>query len=91
MNQSELITHVAEITGESRKAVEAVLKTVGDVVATELCGGGEVTLPGLGKLQAKDKPARPGHNPKTGEKLTIAARRVPAFSASKSLKDAVNS
>ena len=91
MNQSELITHVAEITGESKKSVEAVLKTTGDVVAAELCGGGEVALPGIGKLQAKDKPARPGRNPKTGETLTIAAHRAPVFSASKALKDAVNS
>lgn len=91
MNQSELITKVAEVSGESRKAVEAVLKTTGDVIAAKLHEGGEVALPGIGKLYAKAKAARQGRNPKTGEKLTIAARHVPAFSASKALKDAVNS
>lgn len=91
MNQSELIAKVADISGESRKAVEAVLKTAGDVVAAELHDGGEVALPGIGKLYAKAKAARQGRNPKTGEALTIAARHVPAFSASKALKDAANS
>jgi len=89
MNQSELIAKVASISGESRKATEAVLKTAADVVGAELNEGGEVTLPGIGKLHAKDKAARKGRNPKTGEALTISARRVPVFSASKTLKDAV--
>ena len=89
MNQSELIAKVASISGESRKAVEAVLKTTADVIAAELHEGGEATLPGIGKLRAKDKAARTGRNPKTGESLTISARRVPAFSLSKTLKDAV--
>lgn len=89
MNQSELIAKVASISGESKKAVEAVLKTAADVITATLQEGGEVTLPGLGKLHAKDRAARAGHNPKTGEALTIAARRVPAFSAAKVLKDAV--
>lgn len=90
MNQSELIIKVATISGESKKSVEAVLKTTADVIAAELQEGGDVALPGVGKLHAKDKPARPGRNPKTGETLTISARRVPAFSASKCLKDAIN-
>ena len=90
MNQSELITKVAEITGESRKAVESVLKTTADIVAAELQEGGEVTLPGLGKLQTKDRAARTGKNPKTGEPLAIPAKRVPHFSATKALKEAVN-
>lgn len=89
MNQSELIAKVAAISGESRKAVEAVLKTTADVIASTLEEGGEVTLPGIGKLSVKDKPARAGRNPKTGEEIVIAARRVPAFSATKSLKDTI--
>lgn len=89
MNQAELIAKVASISGENKKAVEAVLKTAADVITSTLQEGGEVTLPGLGKLHAKDKAARPGRNPKTGEALTIAARRVPAFSAAKALKEAV--
>lgn len=89
MNQSELINQVADLTGESRKSVESVLKATAGAIYDELSRGGEVVLPGLGKLQAKDKAARKGRNPKTGEALTISARRVPHFSAAKALKDAV--
>lgn len=61
MNQAELISKVASISGETRKAVEAVLKTTADVIAaTELEEGGEVALPGLGKLQVKNRAARTG-------------------------------
>lgn len=89
MNQSELIAKVASISGESRKAVEAVLKTAADVITAALEEGGEVTLPGLGKLQVKNRAARTGKNPATGEALQIPAKRVPHFSAAKALKDAV--
>ena len=90
MNQSELILKTASITGESKKTVEAVLKTASDVIQAELHGGGEATLHGLGKLTVKDKPARKGRNPKTGEEIDIPAHRAPKFSAAKALKDAVN-
>jgi len=90
MNQSELISKVASISGETRKAVEAVLKTTADVIAAELQEGGEVKLPDLGKLHTHAKAARTGRNPRTGDPITIAARNVPVFSAAKALKDAVN-
>lgn len=90
MNQSELILKVASISGESKKAVEAVLKTAADVIQAELQEGGEATLPGLGKLTVKAKSARIGRNPKTGEEIEIQARHAPHFSAAKALKDAVN-
>lgn len=90
MNQSELILKVTSISGESKKAVEAVLKTAGDVIAAELREGGEAVLPGLGKLTVKAKPARKGRNPKTGAEIDIPARNAPHFGAAKALKDAVN-
>ena len=90
MNQSELVAKVASISGESRKAVEAVLKTTADVIAAELFEGGEVALPGLGKIGVKQREARTGRNPKTGEAIAIPAKRAPRFSASKALKDAVS-
>ncbi|SDI52541.1 HU family DNA-binding protein [Propionivibrio dicarboxylicus] len=89
MNQSELVSKVASISGATRKSVEAILKTTADVIAAELYEGGEVTLPGLGKLQSKDKPARTGRNPSTGETIQIPAKRVPHFTAAKMLKDAL--
>ncbi|MDZ7655583.1 MAG: HU family DNA-binding protein [Sulfurimicrobium sp.] len=89
INQSELILKVASISGESKKAVESILKTAGDVIQAELQEGGEAVLPGLGKLTAKAKAARTGRNPKTGEEIEIPAKTVPHFSAAKALKDAV--
>lgn len=89
MNQSELIAKVASISGETRRTVEAVLKTTADVIAAELYEGGEVALPGLGKLGVKQREARTGRNPATGEEMHIPARRVPHFSATKALKDVV--
>lgn len=90
MNQSELIAKVAAISGESKKATEAVLKATADVIASTLKEGGDVALPGLGKLVVKDRAARTGKNPKTGEAIQIAASKTPGFKAAKALKDAVN-
>lgn len=89
MNQSELIAKVAAISGESRKAVEAVLKTTSDVIGATLQEGADVTLPGLGKLSVNQRAARTGRNPKTGETVQIPAKKVPHFAAAKALKDAV--
>lgn len=89
MNQSELIAKVAAISDENRKAVEAVLKTTADVIAAELFEGGEVVLPGLGKLGVSVRAARSGRNPLTGEVMQIPEKRVPHFKAAKALKDAV--
>lgn len=90
MNQSELISKVASISGETRKAVEAVLKTTADVIGSTLAEGSEVTLPGLGKLSVAHTKARTGRNPKTGETIQIPAKQKPHFSAAKALKDAVS-
>lgn len=90
MNQAELVSKVAAISGVSKKDVEHVLKTAGDVIASTLAEGEDVPLPGLGKLGVSQKAARPGRNPKTGEPITIAARRSPHFSAAKALKDTLN-
>lgn len=89
MNQSELIAKVAAISGETKKATEAVLKATADVIAATLAEGGDVTLPGLGKLYVKDRAARNGINPATGAAIQIAASKAPAFKAAKALKDAV--
>lgn len=89
MNQSELIAKAASISGESKKAVESILKTAADVIAAELVEGGEVTLPGLGKLAVKARAGRSGINPKTRELIVIPPKQVPHFTAAKALKDAV--
>lgn len=88
MNQSELVAAVAGNSGQSKTAVEVVLKGLGAVAQNELGTGGEVVLPGIGKLSVATRAARTGRNPRTGEALEIAAKQVPHFSAAKALKDA---
>ena len=89
MNQSELILKTAQVSGVSKKDVEHVLKTAGDVIAAGLAEEGEVTLPGLGKLVTQDKTARDARNPKTGETIHVPAHKAIKFRAAKALKDAV--
>lgn len=89
MNQSELILKTAQISGIAKKDVESVLKTAGDVIGAALVEEGEAVLPGIGKLAAVAKAAREARNPKTGEPVTIPARKAVKFKAAKALKDAV--
>lgn len=90
MNQKDLIDAIANAGEVSKADTEHILKTLGAVVATELQAGGDVTLPGIGKLSVKHSPARAGRNPATGETIQIAAKKKPAFSAAKALKDALS-
>jgi DNA-binding protein HU-beta len=87
MNQSELIIKTAQVSGVSKKDVEAVLKVAGDVIADALVESGEAVLPGLGKLVIGQRAARTGRNPKTGEPVEIPAGKTVKFKAAKALKD----
>ncbi|HLU62069.1 MAG TPA: HU family DNA-binding protein [Gammaproteobacteria bacterium] len=90
MNKAELIEAVAASADLSRadatKAVEAVLATVTDALKK----GDQVTLVGFGTFLVKERAARTGRNPQTGQTIQIAASKVPGFKAGKALKDAVN-
>ncbi len=89
MNKSELINSVAESTEMSKKdatkAVEAVFQTIQDALSR----GEKVSLIGFGNFEVRERAARKGRNPQTGEEIEIAASKVPAFKAGKALKDAV--
>ncbi len=91
MNQAEVIKQVAEVSGHGKGTVESILKTLGDVTQAEMQQGGEVTLPGIGKISVKQSAARTGRNPATGAEIQIAAKNKPHFSADKALKDAAMS
>ncbi|NIJ68054.1 HU family DNA-binding protein [Xanthomonas sp. 60] len=90
MNKTELIDAVAETAdltkAESARAVDAVVAAV----TKALKGGDAVTLVGFGTFQVRDRAARTGRNPKTGDTIKIAASKNPSFKAGKALKDAVN-
>lgn len=89
MNKTELINAVAEKTEltkkEAGKAVDAVFETVMD----SLSEGEKVQIIGFGNFEVRDRSARKGRNPQTGEEIQIAASKVPAFKAGKALKEAV--
>jgi DNA-binding protein HU-beta len=87
--KKELIDALAERTQQPKTVTEAFVDALGESVQAALAKGDEVVLPGLGKLTVKAKAAKAGRNPKTGEAITIPARKVPAFSAAKALKDVV--
>ncbi len=91
MNKAELISKVAEKTQltkkDSEKAVSAVLETIGAALGR----GDKVQLVGFGTFEIRERAARKGRNPQTGEEINIAAARVPVFKAGKTLRDAVMS
>lgn len=89
MTKSELVDQVAaraELTRqEAGRAVDALIATVEDALRR----GSDVTLSGFGKFQVSERGARAGVNPRTGERIEIAASRVPRFTAGSGLKAAV--
>ena len=90
MNKAELIEAVAEGADISKAAATRAVDTVIDQITNTLKGGDQVTLVGFGTFSVKDRAARTGRNPRTGEPINIAASKNPSFKAGKALKDAVN-
>ena len=90
MNKAELIDKVAEGADISKAAATRALDTVLDSITDALKSGDQVTLVGFGTFQVKDRAARTGRNPRTGESINIPASKNPSFKAGKALKDAVN-
>ncbi len=89
MNKTELVAAVAAKADISKKAADAAVAAVIDSVAEALAKGEKVQLIGFGTFEVRERAAKEGRNPKTGEKITIAASKVPAFKAGAALKDAV--
>ena len=90
MNKAQLIEVVAKESGLKKKEAEAAVNAFMEAVSVALEDGDKVQLIGFGTFEVKDKPAREGHNPATGEKISIPASKRPGFTASKALKDRVN-
>ena len=89
MNKTELIAAVAENSGLSKKDSERALNAAIDAITASLVKGDKVQISGFGIFEVKDREARMGRNPHTKEAIEIPATRVPAFKASKALKDVV--
>ena len=90
MNKSELIAAVAKQADLTKKDAEAAVNAVTDVITDALKAGDKVQLVGFGTFETRERAARTGKNPRTGESIEIAASKVPAFKAGKALKDTVN-
>ena len=88
-NKQDLIAKVAEATELTKKDSAAAVDAVGEVVTEFLAKGEKVQLIGFGTFETRERAAREGRNPQTGETISIAASKVPAFKAGKALKDAV--
>ena len=89
MTKSELIKTLSERSGVPKHGVADLLSELEALVTQRLKADEEITLPGIGKLSVKERAAREGRNPTTGETIAIPARSVPHISFAKSLKDSV--
>ncbi len=89
MNKSELIDAVASETGLSKADATRATDAVLDTITGALSKGDQVTLVGFGTFSVRDRAARAGRNPQTGETIQIKASKSPGFKAGKALKDAV--
>jgi DNA-binding protein HU-beta len=86
MTKGELIDRVSTHTGLNKKQTREVLDVTLNAIGGALSKGEEVNFPGFGKFKAVERGARDGVNPRTRERITIPARRVPKFSAGAGLK-----
>lgn len=89
MNKSELVTEVSESTEMSKKDVAKVVDAVFDSISKALQNGDKVQLVGFGNFEVRERSARKGRNPQTGEEIEIAASKIPAFKPGKALKDGI--
>lgn len=87
MNKSELVAMMAEKADLSKKDAEKALNAFVESVQETVKTGDKISLIGFGTFELRKRESREGKNPRTGEKLTIAACSVPAFKAGKAFKD----
>lgn len=90
MNKQELVAAMAEKANLSKKDAEAALSAFIDSVESALKNGEKVQLVGFGNFEVRERAARVGRNPQTGEEMKIAAAKVPTFKAGSVLKALVN-
>ena len=89
MNKTEIIAAAAQNAGVTKKDAERVVNAALDAITAALVKGEKVQVSGFGIFEVRNRDARVGRNPHTKQTIEIPATRVPAFKASKALKDAV--
>lgn len=90
LGKKELVDAIAGAIGSTNKDAETALVTVIDTIKTAVKNGDKVRLVGFGTFERRARSARMGVNPRTGDKVSIAASKAPAFKAGKGFKDEVN-
>lgn len=89
MNKTELVTAVTEKTDLTKKAANSAVDAIFETITNSLKKEEAVQLIGFGTFEVRERAARKGRNPQTGEEIEIAASKLPAFKAGKALKEAV--
>ncbi|MCD6506423.1 HU family DNA-binding protein [Candidatus Poribacteria bacterium] len=87
--KNDLVAAVVEKAGLSKKQAAAAVDAVLDTIKESLASGEKVSLIGFGSFDVKERKAREGRNPQTGEKIKIPAKKVPVFKPGKQLREAV--
>ncbi len=90
MTKADLVEEVARMTELTRKDSEVIVDTLFESVIEALKAGDKLEVRGFGSFRVRQRNARVGRNPKTGEKVEVSAKRVPYFKPSKELKDLIN-
>ena len=90
MTKADLVEEVSRVTELTRKDSEVIVDTLFESVIKALKNGDKLEVRGFGSFRVRQRNARVGRNPKTGEKVEVPAKRVPYFKPSKELKDLIN-
>ncbi len=90
MNKAELIDAVSAKSGLTKADTDRAFKAFVETVSETMAKGESIVLVGFGTFLVRDRQARSGRNPRTGETISIESAKIPAFKAGKALKDAVN-
>lgn len=90
LTKTQLVSALADEMDGDKKAAGAALDAMVNVITKEVSGGGAVTLPGVGKIYCRERPARMVRNPATGEQIQKEADKVVKMTIAKALKDSVN-
>ena len=89
MTKAELVAKIAKATGISKKQADRCLKAFIEAIEDALMKGERIALPGFGIFQVKERSERKGRNPRTGEVITIPARKVVVFKPAKQLREKI--
>lgn len=89
MNKGELVDAIAQKTNVSKRQADTIVTAMVEAIVEAVAAGDKIGLVGFGNFEVRNRQAREGRNPKTGEKMQIAATRIPAFAPGKLFKQRV--